>query len=110
MTLAVAQALDARAVVELVLECVEIEATGVRRRTSVDDVTSKHLDADPIALTQRGASEIDDILRGAAERLLEHQDLGELGEALLTRMHHPSRISGVSTTALARSRSLMLRC
>src|SRR5689334_12243169 len=110
MALAVAQALDAGAVVELVLEGVETEAAGVGRRTSADAVTRKHLDADPIALTQRGASEIDDILGGAAKRLLEHQDLGELGETLLTRRHHPSRISGVSTTALARSRSLMLRC
>ena len=47
---AVAQGLDARPVVELVLEGVEIEAAGVRRRASGDTVEPDHLDADSVAV------------------------------------------------------------
>ena len=52
MALAVAQRLDTRALVELVLESVEIEATGVGRGTNADPVILEHLDAGPVALIQ----------------------------------------------------------
>src|SRR5215204_1716098 len=87
MALAVAQALDAGAVIELVLEGVEIEAAGVRRRTSANTVNREHLDADPVALTQRVASKIDDVLGGAGEGFFVDEGLGERGEALRALGH-----------------------
>ena len=52
MAFAVAQRLDARTLVELVLEGVEIEATGIRRRTNAGPVILEQLDAGPVAFIQ----------------------------------------------------------
>jgi hypothetical protein len=109
MVLTVAQWLDARAVIELVLHGVEIEGAEVRRGPRHDAALLEDLDAHAVAFMQPAPREIDDILCGASRgcsktRMSESRARPRVSSAVTRRGEEAPRVRHFAARCVGRHR------